>query len=608
MNRNYRKFVIPLAVVASLLLGFLIFKQINFFSAITQKDAPENSISAEYLKGMIAKGDLDYKNSKESFESFFELEKNQANLSKVPLVVQYNLMKLSILADNLPKALIYANSLYKEKKEFSDDFLTLIVLAIAELDEKGKTTIQDNKTIGENANYDFSFKLKPAYSVYLEKLFNSNTTKEAKFSQNLVINFYFKEITPLVKAWLNLGKLNKEQAIKAIELENNSSIKPIGDKNLYKFHRALIYQITGDAKKAESQYRQIDFKNCSSICVNSFVSFLNKIGKGQEAKLLSENPKFKEYSWNADRPMFEYEDNGFTVIRFALYDVISNYANIAFAFEHYADAEVLYHLMLLIYPESSLANSFLGRIYSLINNPEKAILFFEKIKPNSLYGQESIAEIAYSYAKLGDFSRAEKLLKTSSVNNASLVSILKIAEIYMEKEKYNKALNLLNRIIEEKKEFGINDWIVFYQKGVVLDKMGKWLEAKENLLKALKFSPEEPTALNYLAYRMLELNEDVERAEKLLLIALSKNPENPYIIDSYGFALYKLGDYENAVKFLEKANLLAPQELDISEHLGDAYWKLGRQKEARFEWFRIHQISKDAKKRRELKDKINNGI
>ena len=420
-------------IIVSLLLGFLIFKQINFFSTHISKTNAENSISAEYLKGMIAKGDLDYKNSKESFESFFELEKNQANLSKVPLVVQYNLMKLSILADNLPKALIYANSLYKEKKEFSDDFLTLIVLAIAELDEKGKTTIQDNKTIGETTNYDFSFKLKPAYSVYLEKLFNSNTNKEAKFSQNLVINFYFKEITPLVKAWLNLGKLNKEQAIKAIELENNSSIKPIGDKNLYKFHRALIYQITGDTKKAEREYRQIDFKNCSSICVNSFVSFLNKIGKGQEAKLLSENPKFKEYFWNADRPMFEYEDNGFAVIRFALYDIISNYANIAFTFEHYADAEVLYHLMLLIYPESSLANSFLGRIYSLINNPEKAILFFKKIKPNSLYGQESVAEIAYSYAKLGDFSRAEKLLKTASVSNSSLVSILKIAEIYMEK-------------------------------------------------------------------------------------------------------------------------------------------------------------------------------
>jgi cellulose synthase/poly-beta-1,6-N-acetylglucosamine synthase-like glycosyltransferase len=84
-------------IIVSLLLGFLIFKQINFFSTHISKTNAENSISAEYLKGMIAKGDLDYKNSKESFESFFELEKNQANLSKVPLVVQYNLMKLSII-------------------------------------------------------------------------------------------------------------------------------------------------------------------------------------------------------------------------------------------------------------------------------------------------------------------------------------------------------------------------------------------------------------------------------------------------------------------------------------------------------------------------------
>ena len=56
------------------------------------------------------------------------------------------------------------------------------------------------------------------------------------------------------------------------------------------------------------------------------------------------------------------------------------------------------------------------------------------------------------------------------------------------------------------------------------------------------------------------------------------------IIDSLGWAYYRLGHYDEAVQELEKAIELKPGDPVINDHLGDAYWKVGRQLEARFQW------------------------
>jgi tetratricopeptide (TPR) repeat protein len=56
------------------------------------------------------------------------------------------------------------------------------------------------------------------------------------------------------------------------------------------------------------------------------------------------------------------------------------------------------------------------------------------------------------------------------------------------------------------------------------------------------------------------------------------------IIDSLGWAHYRLGHYDEAVKELEKAIELKPGDPVINDHLGDAYWKVGRHLEARFQW------------------------
>ena len=63
-----------------------------------------------------------------------------------------------------------------------------------------------------------------------------------------------------------------------------------------------------------------------------------------------------------------------------------------------------------------------------------------------------------------------------------------------------------------------------------------------------------------------------------------QRPDDGYIVDSLGWANYRLGQYDEAVKQLERAVTLKPSDPTINDHLGDAYWKSGRKLEATFQW------------------------
>src|SRR3546814_16368394 len=68
--------------------------------------------------------------------------------------------------------------------------------------------------------------------------------------------------------------------------------------------------------------------------------------------------------------------------------------------------------------------------------------------------------------------------------------------------------------------------------------------------------------------------------------AVELRPQDGYIVDSLGWALYRLGDHLGAVLHLERAVELRPTDPTINDHLGDAYWQVGRHAEARFQWQR----------------------
>ena len=122
------------------------------------------------------------------------------------------------------------------------------------------------------------------------------------------------------------------------------------------------------------------------------------------------------------------------------------------------------------------------------------------------------------------------------------------------------------------------------------------------MLKSLNIEPNDAYVLNYLAYSWLERDHKIDEALEMLKIAYESESNDPYIIDSIGWAYYLIEDYSKAEKFLRRAVELMPEDPIVNDHYGDILWKLDQKIQARYFWKNVLKMKKAEK---EMKDKIN---
>lgn len=118
------------------------------------------------------------------------------------------------------------------------------------------------------------------------------------------------------------------------------------------------------------------------------------------------------------------------------------------------------------------------------------------------------------------------------------------------------------------------------------------------LEKILEEDPDDPSVNNDLGYLWADAGKNLQRAEKMIRKAIAAEPENPAYLDSMGWVLYRLGKFDEAVTFLEKAvSLPSGSDSTIWEHLGDCYQSLEKPEKAADAWRRALD---DAKKQPRL--------
>ncbi|HCI00991.1 MAG TPA: hypothetical protein DFJ59_09385 [Alphaproteobacteria bacterium] len=122
--------------------------------------------------------------------------------------------------------------------------------------------------------------------------------------------------------------------------------------------------------------------------------------------------------------------------------------------------------------------------------------------------------------------------------------------------------------------------------GIVSYQLEDYTQMEERLESSLELDPDNPHVMNYLAYSWVERGINLDRGFDMLMRAVELAPESGAIIDSLGWAHYQLGDYDEAVPFLEQAFQINPWSWEIAEHVADAYWQVGRELEAGFFWNR----------------------
>ena len=128
-------------------------------------------------------------------------------------------------------------------------------------------------------------------------------------------------------------------------------------------------------------------------------------------------------------------------------------------------------------------------------------------------------------------------------------------------------------------------------------------------MSSLKAEPDQAHVINYLAYSWIEKGIKIERSLKMLERANSLESNDPYIIDSLGWALFKLKRYKDSKNYLQLAVRLMPADPVINDHYGDVLWKNGNKIQARYYWnyvLNLNETEKDLKSK--IKNKLIQGI
>jgi tetratricopeptide (TPR) repeat protein len=163
----------------------------------------------------------------------------------------------------------------------------------------------------------------------------------------------------------------------------------------------------------------------------------------------------------------------------------------------------------------------------------------------------------------------------------------------LEKNKFEDAINNFNTGV--KLVSGNNLLLVqFYTYlGDTYNRMKNYRLSDENYENALKLQPENSYVLNNYAYYLSLRNENLEKAETMSLKSVKLDPANAANMDTYGWVLYKLGRYPEAVDWVEKAIAATPSpDTDLLEHLGDIYFKLGETDKALLQWQNALKVGK----------------
>jgi tetratricopeptide (TPR) repeat protein len=266
-------------------------------------------------------------------------------------------------------------------------------------------------------------------------------------------------------------------------------------------------------------------------------------------------------------------------------DIFLEIGNYSIQQKNLEETVIYYRLARYLNPSDYKLTKNLASAFEFQGKYDEAIKIYKSIKKDSPFYSENLLTLALAYHKTEQNEKAEEVLKElSNYEGYKFQSYHALGTIYMTRKEYDQAIKYFNQAINNIEDFGPDHWNIYFNLGVAYDRIDNWNEAERYLKRAVQLFPENPETLNYLAYSWLIRNKNIKQARKMLEAAVIRSGGAPHILDSYGWALYKLGMYEDALPFLEQAALALPYNPVINDHLAELYYKLGRKKEAKYHW------------------------
>ena len=199
--------------------------------------------------------------------------------------------------------------------------------------------------------------------------------------------------------------------------------------------------------------------------------------------------------------------------------------------------------------------------------------------------------------------------KFKGIKNPNKKMIFDIANFNKNAKKYAKAINYYDQILLNIDSNSDLYAEILYRRGGSYERSGDYKNADNDLLKSLEINPDDAYVLNYLAYSWLEREYKIDTALEMLENAYASKSNDPYIIDSIGWAYFLVGQYEKAENFLKRAVELMPQDPIVNDHYGDILWKLNRKIQARYFWQNVLKLEEtEDEMKKNIKEKLIDGI
>ena len=245
-------------------------------------------------------------------------------------------------------------------------------------------------------------------------------------------------------------------------------------------------------------------------------------------------------------------------------------------------------------PRNMQALLLSARLLEQLGNPQLAIETYAQVpRSHPAYVQAELGR-AQALQEIGEGTTAIEVLTQLAGSFESLRDIhMTLGDFLRQDEQFARAVRSYDRAIELIDQPARGQWYLHYVRGTAHDRLGDWAAAMRDFNRALELSPNQFQVLNYVGYTLVDRGEQLDEALDMIQRAVAAQPDAGYIIDSLGWAQYRLGYYNDAVVHMERAVELMATDPIVNDHLGDVYWAVGRKTEARFQWRRALSFATD---------------
>jgi predicted Zn-dependent protease len=550
------------------IIGQIIFV-IIFFSTLHAKDLDkfnEADQISDYFSGILLLNDNKYDESFKFLRKLNGLEKSHVYYSVKYL---YSLIN----SGNFNDALNYSKKLEKQNL---DSFESNVVTGVFYL-----------KNSNPNIAKKYFLKAKNRNSMFILNNYVSNSLHNWSSFNNLDINSSNLKLKKLDKRFENLDKIQN------IFLNCYYNSPNTND---------LFNKLTSDKKTDFSRY-------------NFFhASYTASLGKISEAKKIVQSA-LKLYPRNLLLNQYKIDlnegknTNSFncTNENHVVAEILYITANALSSQSIYPLSNFYLNLAKYLNQDFSSFDSLLAENFYKIGNLDKAKKiyngFSKKGEAFRWYSTKQIARILIQEKKK---DKAIKLVSNTykNLNNKGIYETFDFAKFLKNNEMFEDSLPYYTQIIKVIKK----NHPVFSEatddRGVAYERIGEWDKAEKDLLASLQANPDQAYVINYLAYSWIEKGVKIKKSLNMLKKANNLRPNDPYIVDSLGWALFKLERYKESKNYLQTAVTLMPGDPIVNDHYGDVLWKNGNEIQARYYWNYVLNLEKtenDLKKNIEKK-------